>query len=363
MTDLNEKYMSAALREAVKGAGHVSPNPLVGAVIVKKDKIIGKGYHKLYGQAHAEVNAITSCSESPAGSDLYVTLEPCSHHGKTPPCTDMIIKHKFKRVFIGTVDPSPHSAGKGIETLKNAGIDVITGICEEKCRILNSTFFHYLKHGTPLIIIKAAISLDASLATDSGDSKWITNEKSRKFAHKLRNFYDAVLVGKNTVLKDDPELTVRYKGGRNPVRIVAEKDLSLPLNRKIFDGSAALMIITSENISATGETFYNDKGISLVKVSEKAGFLDLEKAFKIIGTKGIRSIMVEGGGTIHNYLLKNRLAHRINLFIAPKLIGSGRKFYYNSGVEKINKCIDLDIISIKDMDRDIYIDAFIRYSD
>jgi len=363
MIDSNEKYMNLALKEAEKGAGHVSPNPLVGAVIVKNDKIIGKGYHKLYGQAHAEVNAIASCSESPTGSDLYVTLEPCSHHGKTPPCTDTIIKNKFKRVFIGTTDPSPHSAGKGIEILKNAGIEVHTGICEEKCRILNAPFFHYLSHGTPLIILKAAVSLDGSPATDSGDSKWITNEKSRKFAHKLRNLYDAVLVGKNTVLKDDPELTARYKGGRNPVRIVAEKDLGLPLDRKIFDGSAASMIITSESISASLETFYNDKGISLVKVSEKSGFLDLEKAFKIIGTKGIRSIMVEGGGTMHNYLLKNKLAHRIILFIAPKLIGSGRKFFFGSGFEKISDCIDLDIISSKNLGGDIYIDASIRYSD
>lgn len=363
MTDLIEKYMSAALREAIKGAGRVSPNPLVGAVIVKKDKIIGKGYHKLYGQAHAEVNAIASCSESPAGSDLYVTLEPCSHHGKTPPCTDMLIKHKFKRVFIGTIDPSPHSAGRGIEILKKGGIDVYTGICEEKCRTLNAPFFHYLKYGTPLIILKAAVSLDGSLSTDSGDSKWITNEKSRKSAHKLRNFYDAVLVGKNTVLKDDPELTARYKNGRNPVRIVAEKDLSLPLDRKIFDGSAASIIITSESISASAETFYKDKGISLVKVTEKAGFLDLEKAFKIIGTKGIRSIMVEGGGTIHNYLLRNRLAQRANLFIAPKLIGSGRKFFFDSGFKNISDCIHLDIISSKHLDGDIYIDAFIRYSD
>ncbi len=363
MTDMNEKYMSAALREAIKGAGRVSPNPLVGALVVKKGNVIGKGYHRLYGQAHAEVNAIASCFENPAGSDLYVNLEPCSHHGKTPPCTDMIIKHKFKRVFIGTVDPSPHSAGKGIEILKKAGIDVFTGICEEKCRVLNAPFFHYLKHGTPLIILKAAVSLDGSLATDSGDSKWITNEKSRKSAHKLRNLYDAVLVGKNTVLKDDLELTARYRHGRNPVRIVAEKDLSLPLDRKIFNNSAASIIITSENISASVETFYNGKGISLVKVSEKAGYLDLEQAFKIIGTKGIRSIMVEGGGTIHNYLLKNRLAQRLNLFIAPKLIGSGKKFFFGSGFEKISDCIDFDIISSKNFDNDIFIDASIRYPD
>jgi diaminohydroxyphosphoribosylaminopyrimidine deaminase / 5-amino-6-(5-phosphoribosylamino)uracil reductase len=285
MTDPNEKYMDIALREAAKGAGNVSPNPLVGAVLVKNGQIIGKGYHRFYGEAHAEVNAVRSCAESPAESDLYVTLEPCSHFGKTPPCTDLIIREKIKRVFIGTVDPSPHATGKGIEILRNAGIEVNTGICEDKCRMINAPFFHYLEHGTPLIILKAAASLDGYLATECGDSKWITNEKSRRYSHKLRNLYDAVLVGKNTVLKDDPELTVRKIRGRNPVRIVTDRDLSLPADRKIFNGSSKTIIITSEKAGKVNETFYKNRGISLVRVAENNGFLDLEKALKSLVKK------------------------------------------------------------------------------
>jgi len=361
MLNYNEKYMILALKEAVKGTGKVSPNPLVGAVIVKNGKVIGKGYHKVFGQAHAEVNAFESCTESPSGSDLFVTLEPCSHFGKTPPCTDRIIKEKIGRVFIGVIDPSAHSAGKGIEILKRSGIKVVTGVCEDKCRLINSPFFHYTQKGTPLIILKAAISLDGSIATDHNDSKWISNEKSRKLAHRLRNIYDAVLVGKNTVLSDDPELTVRNVRGRNPVRIVIDRDLSIPHDRKVFDGLTKTIIITSANTSKIKETFYNDRSISLVKVEEKAGLLDLENAFKIIGKTGITSIMAEGGAAVHNYLLKNRLAARVNLFIAPKLIGSSKKFFSGSGFQTVNEAISLDTVSLKNIDGDLFIDAFVRY--
>jgi diaminohydroxyphosphoribosylaminopyrimidine deaminase/5-amino-6-(5-phosphoribosylamino)uracil reductase len=361
MLNSYEKHMGLALKEAIKGTGKVSPNPLVGAIVVKNGKIIGKGHHKVFGQAHAEVNALDSCTESPAGSDLFVTLEPCSHFGKTPPCTDRIIKEKIARVFIGTIDPSPHSAGKGIVILKKAGIKVLTGICEEKCRLVNSAFFHYVLYRTPLIILKAAVSLDGSIATDENDSKWISNEKSRTLAHRIRNSYDAVLVGKNTVLTDDPELTVRKVKGRNPVRIVIDRDLSLPHNKKVFDGQAKTIVITSASTKKIKETFFNDRGISLVKVGEKDGLLDLEEAFKIIGKTGITSIMAEGGAAVHNYLLKNRLAGRVNIFIAPKLIGSSKRFFFDSGFRSVNDSISLDTIAVKNIDGDLFLDAFVRY--
>ncbi|MFO7810781.1 MAG: bifunctional diaminohydroxyphosphoribosylaminopyrimidine deaminase/5-amino-6-(5-phosphoribosylamino)uracil reductase RibD [Candidatus Delongbacteria bacterium] len=199
MTDLKKKYMRAALREAKKGAGKVSPNPLVGAVVVKDGNIIGKGYHKVFGENHAEINALDSCIRDPQGAEMYVNLEPCSHHGKTPPCVERIIKEKIKKVYIGLKDPSPHSNGKGIKILRKAGIEVETGVCEEESRLLNSVFLYSLKNDIPYIVLKAAISIDGCIATDKDHSKWITCDKSRKKVHRLRNLYDAVLVGKNTV--------------------------------------------------------------------------------------------------------------------------------------------------------------------
>lgn len=353
--------MKAALKQAEKGSGKVSPNPLVGAVIVKNGKIIGKGYHKRYGENHAEVNAIESCTESPVGADMYVTLEPCSHHGKTPPCADRIIAEKIKRVYIGNIDPSPHSSGRGINMLRSNGIEVLTGICEHECTVLNEPFFYTIKNKTPYIILKAASSADGCIATDSNDSKWITNEKSRKLVHRLRNTYDAIMAGKNTVLSDDPQLSVRYLKGRNPVRIIVDEDLSLHSEHKVFDGSAPVIIITSADVEPSKETYYKSRGISLVKVEMANGLLNLQSAFAKIYKTGIRSIMVEGGGEIHSYILKNRLAQRAHIFIAPKLIGSSKTFFSGSGFKKISDSIELDMISLKKLDGDIFIDAYLRY--
>ncbi|MBU4485990.1 MAG: bifunctional diaminohydroxyphosphoribosylaminopyrimidine deaminase/5-amino-6-(5-phosphoribosylamino)uracil reductase RibD [Candidatus Delongbacteria bacterium] len=356
-----EIYMNLALKEAIKGAGKVSPNPLVGAIIVKNGKIIGKGYHKVFGQAHAEVNAFESCIESPAGADMFVTLEPCSHFGKTPPCVDRIISEKIKRVYVGTADPSIQSGRKGVEILKNAGVEIGIGICEEKCRLINSSFFHFTETKTPYIVLKTASSLDGSIATDNNDSKWITNNKSRKFVHRLRNLYDAVLVGKNTVLFDDPELTVRSINGRNPARIIVDRNLSLPLKKKVFDKSAETIVITSKNIEKLQETIYKDNCITLVKVEEKEGLLDIKTAFAKIGETGITSIMVEGGCGIDSYLLKNRLVNRLHIFFAPMLIGSSKKYFSGSGIKSIADCIRLDVISVKRFGDDIFIDAHARY--
>lgn len=353
--------MKSALRQAEKGSGKVSPNPLVGAVIVKNGKIIGKGYHRKFGGNHAEVNAIESCTESPSGSDMYVTLEPCSHHGKTPPCVERIIEEKIKRVYIGNIDPSPHASGRGVNILRSNGIEVFTGICEYECRVTNEPFFYTLENKTPYIVLKVATSIDGCIATVSNDSKWITNEKSRKKVHSLRNTYDAIMVGKNTVLSDDPQLTVRSVKGRNPVRIVVDEFLSLDTKHKVFDRSAQVIIITSTDIEPSKETYYKSRGISLVKAEMTDGLLNLRSAFTQIYKTGIRSIMVEGGGEIHSYILNNRLAQRAHIFIAPKLIGSGRTYFSGSGFNKISDSIELDVISQKKLGVDIFIDAYLRY--
>ncbi|MFA6652871.1 MAG: bifunctional diaminohydroxyphosphoribosylaminopyrimidine deaminase/5-amino-6-(5-phosphoribosylamino)uracil reductase RibD [Candidatus Delongbacteria bacterium] len=362
-TDEKEKYMGLALREALKGAGTASPNPIVGAIIVKNGKIIGKGCHKKFGGPHAEVNAISSCVEDPCGSDMYVTLEPCSHFGKTPPCTDLIIKEKIRRVYIGTTDPSPHSNGRGTEVLRRAGVEVECGVLEKECIGINEPFFHSLRTGMPLIILKAASSLDGSLATDNGDSKWISSEKSRKMVHRLRNFYDAVLVGRNTVEKDDPLLTVRHCRGRNPVRIVTDEHLSLSPDKKIFGNDSGTIIITSKTVTETSETKYKNKGISIIKVDENNGELDLEQAFRTLHSYGIRSILAEGGAAIFSYLINNRLADKIVLFLAPKLIGSSVKFFSGSGIELVSDSVSIEDVKYKRSGVDLLVEGNLRYSD
>ena len=219
---LNEKFMKIAIELAKKGIGNVNPNPLVGAVIVKDGKIIGQGYHERYGEGHAEVNAFKSLDDDPTGATMYVTLEPCFHYGKTPPCADRIIENKISKVIIGMVDPNPLVSGKGIEKLKNAGIEVEVGILEEECRKINEVFIKYITTKKPFVVMKTAMSLDGKIATKTGESKWITSEKSRLQVHILRNKFSGIMVGVNTIIKDNPELTCRVVEGNNPIRIIRQ---------------------------------------------------------------------------------------------------------------------------------------------
>lgn len=225
MVILNQEYMRLAIEIAKKGAGKVNPNPMVGAVIVKDERVIGQGYHKYYGGNHAEVNAFENLSDNPEGATIYVTLEPCSHYGKTPPCVDKIIANKISKVVVGTLDPNPLVEGRGIKALKEAGIEVITGVLEEECKKLNEVFMKYILCKRPFVVLKTAMTLDGKIATESGESKWITSDKSRQEVHKLRNKLSAIMVGVNTVIKDNPELTCRLEGGKNPVRIIVDSKI------------------------------------------------------------------------------------------------------------------------------------------
>ncbi len=362
MKSEKEKYMRTALKEAAKGLGKVSPNPLVGCVIVKNGAVIGKGYHRYFGGPHAEVDAINSCTEDPAGADMFVTLEPCSHYGKTPPCTELIILKDLRRVFVGTIDPSGHSSGRGVKILRDSGIEVITGICEKECREINAPFFHYIETGLPLVTLKIASSLDGSVSTDTFDSKWISSEKSRKYSHKLRGLHDAVLVGRRTVEKDDPLLTVRYCRGINPLRIIADETLSADPEKKIFNCCSKTCIITSEKAAKTSETKYISKGISIIRVSEKNGELDLKQALTELARRGIRSVLAEGGAAVSSYILRNRIADRMVLFLAPKLIGSGMKFFSGSGIKNISDSVTLSEPVYKKSGGDIIISGQLRYS-
>lgn len=323
----DEKYMQRCLELAIKGAGKVSPNPLVGCVIVKNGKVISEGYHKRFGENHAERNAINSALRKGInlkGAELYVNLEPCSHYGKTPPCADLISEHKFKRVIIGVKDPYYKVAGKGIKKLQSAGIMVKAGVLEQECRETNKFFFKHVKTGLPYITIKTAQTIDGKIANNKYESKWISSLESRKLVHKMRAVYDAVLIGKNTVKYDNPELTVRLAKGRNPVRIVIDPLLKTDIKSKIYNANAAdTIVVTSNSASKTLRQKFEKQGIIVLSVKSKNGIIDINEALIKLGILGLNSIIVEGGSSTYSHLIKNNLVDEYTIFVAPKIMGNG----------------------------------------
>lgn len=323
---LQKILMQRCLELAVKGAGYVSPNPMVGCVIVKNGKVIAEGYHKQFGSSHAEVNAVNSAKGiNLKGSTLYVNLEPCSHYGKTPPCTDEIIKNKISEVVIGTKDPNRLVAGKGIKKLKKHGIEVTVGVLEDECRKTNKFYFKYINTGLPYITLKAAQTLDGKIADLNGKSKWISSIESRKLVHELRSTYDAVLVGKNTVEHDNPELTVRHIKGRNPYRIVIDKALALNLNNKLFSDKFTdkTIIIASKEPDEFLSRILEQRNIKVIKAKTKNGLIDIKDAMKKIGRLNISSILIEGGAFTFSEFIRQKSADEILLFTSPKLMGKG----------------------------------------
>jgi diaminohydroxyphosphoribosylaminopyrimidine deaminase / 5-amino-6-(5-phosphoribosylamino)uracil reductase len=330
----NEKYMDRCIELALKGAGNVSPNPMVGCVIVKNGKIVAEGYHKKYGEYHAERNAINSALKKGINlkrAELYVNLEPCAHQGKTPPCADYIIQHKFKRVIIGIKDPYHLVAGKGIRKLKQAGIEVKTGVLEDKCREVNKFFFKFVETGLPYVTIKTAQTLDGKIANTKFHSKWISSPESRRLVHKMRAVYDAVLVGRNTVKYDDPELTVRDVKGRDPFRIAIDPLLDLSLHRKMFSAvkqkgntiDNKTIIFTSNKASKAKINLLTKRGILVVTCAENKNIINVKEVLKKIASLGIASVMVEGGALTYNEFIKNKLVDEFMIFIAPKIMGNG----------------------------------------
>ncbi len=323
----DERYMMRCFELALKGAGHVSPNPLVGCIIIKNGKIVAEGYHKKYGEYHAERNAINSALKNRInlkGAELYVNLEPCAHFGKTPPCSDLIIEHKFSKVVIGVKDPYHEVSGKGIARMKKAGIKVVTRVLEEEAKELNKFFFKYVTTGLPYITIKAAQTLDGKIADVKYISKWISSEESRRTVHKLRSIYDAALVGANTVKHDDPLLNVRSVKGRDPHRIVIDKDLALKQSYDVYkftDGKT--IIITSLNADISKIKLLQKKNIIVMPCKIKNGKIDLVDALKSLAMHNIASIMVEGGAFVYNEFLKAGLVDEMLIFIAPDVMGSG----------------------------------------
>lgn len=318
----HQKYMDLAIELAKKGRGQVNPNPLVGAVIVKDDVIIGSGYHEKYGGLHAERQALAACTQSAAGATLYVTLEPCCHHGKTPPCTAAIIESQISRVVIGSVDPNPLVSGKGIEILRQQGITVITGVREAACQELNTVFFHYIKTKTPYVLMKYAMTLDGKIATYTGKSKWITGAAARAAVHQTRHEMAGIMVGVNTILQDDPQLTCRIEGGRNPSRIICDTHLRTPLTAQV--------VATARKIPTYLATCSRDQnkikrfeimGCKILTVPPAGDHLDLRELMTQLGQEGIDSILLEGGGTLNFSALKSGIVNQLQVYLAPKIFG------------------------------------------
>jgi diaminohydroxyphosphoribosylaminopyrimidine deaminase / 5-amino-6-(5-phosphoribosylamino)uracil reductase len=361
----DEFFMKIALRLARKGRGCVSPNPLVGAVIVKDGRIIGSGYHKRYGDHHAEVNAINNAHEDIAGATLYVTLEPCCHEGKTPPCVGSIVQSKLGRVVIGAVDSNPLVSCRGLNYLQSMGIEVKAGVLEDECRRINETFFHYMETGRPFITIKYAQTLDGRIATATGQSQWISSEQARKFVHKLRAEHDAVLVGAGTVIKDNPELTCRLVRGRNPLRVIVDANLRIPEKSKILKTSdqARTLIATTENADRSLLKKIARAGVEIVTVdADKNGYVDLEKLLKILAHRGISSILAEGGAQIITSILKGDLANRLITVIAPKIIGKGIEAIGDLQIRDLKSAKQLSVETVKRIGPDVMIDSRFKLS-
>ena len=362
---LDEDYIKQALKLARKGLGKTSPNPMVGAVIVKNDRIIGQGYHQRYGGNHAEVNAFQNASESPDGATLYVTLEPCSHYGKTPPCVDAIIQNHIGRVIIGTLDPNPQVNGRGVSILNQHGIETKVGVLEAECRDLNEAHFKFMTTGLPLVTLKFAQTLDGRIATATGDSQWISSEKFRRLAHQLRATHDAVMVGIDTVLADNPQLTVRLVKGRNPTRVVLDSRLRIPLDAEVVKNKevAPTIIATTSHADEKKLSRLREMGIEVLIVKEdEKGEVDLKNLFRSLGKREISSVLVEGGASVITSLLLQNLADKLVVAIAPKIMGKGIEAVGELNIREVSQTLKLSFRKVYKMAEDLVIEARVNPS-
>ncbi|MGM0899546.1 MAG: bifunctional diaminohydroxyphosphoribosylaminopyrimidine deaminase/5-amino-6-(5-phosphoribosylamino)uracil reductase RibD [Bacillota bacterium] len=356
MTD--QEYMKLAIELARSAAGQTSPNPNVGAVVVKNNQIVGMGAHLKAGEPHAEVHAIRMAGEKTKGATIYVTLEPCSHHGKTPPCADLIIASGIERVVVASTDSNPLVAGRGISKLKDAGISVETGVLENEALELNEIFFHFIETGLPYVTLKSASSLDGKTATATGESKWITGEAARHDVHRLRHRHDAILVGVNTVIADDPSLTTRLPGGgKNPVRIILDSTLRTPLSARVVrDGEAPTWLITTSKAEKAKVAEMEAHGVEVVVLTET---LTIPEILKSLAERGITSLFVEGGAEVHGSFLKAGAFQQLISYMAPKLIGgkSAPSVFGGEGLVHIEDAVSLRIKDVTMIGDDIRVIA------
>ena len=337
-SELDREVMSKAVAEAKRG--RTSPNPRVGAAIVRGDEVIALGHHAKAGEAHAEVDAIRNAGGQTEGTTLFVTLEPCNHHGRTGPCSEAILEARIARVVIGCRDPAPHVPG-AIERLKREGVEVEVGLLEDECTALVADFAKHIRTGLPYVTLKAAVTLDGKIATRTGDSKWITSETARTEAHRMRDEADAVLVGVGTVIADDPSLTVRHVPGRDPTRVVLDADLRTPPSSNVVSGAetspAPTLIFHASDADGARREALKKPGVELVSVSRDARGVDLAEVLKVLGERDFVRLLVEGGARVHGTFLDLGLADRAAIFVAPRVVGDAEaiSFAAGSGTESI----------------------------
>ena len=372
------EYMQRAIELAKRGAGFVNPNPMVGCVVVKDNVIISEGYHEYYGGFHAERNALTKkdvCDMSLRDATLYVTLEPCCHHGKTPPCTDIIIEKGIKKVLVGLLDPNPLVAGKGISILRNAGVEVITGIEEDNIKELNKVFLKYIKTKRPYVILKTAMTLDGKIASYTGDSKWITNEKSRELVHKLRSEMMGIVAGIGTVKSDDPMLNCRLASQQTadngqqtlstdsihqPIRIIVDTKASIPMECQIVRTAKEYRTILAVGNcqSVIGDLeMLKSYGVEILSCEEKDGHVDINDLMVNLGAMGIDSLLLEGGSCLNAAFLQANCVDEVNAFIAPKIIGGehSKSPIGGKGIEFMKDAITLKDTEIEKIGNDVLI--------
>ncbi|WP_278849900.1 bifunctional diaminohydroxyphosphoribosylaminopyrimidine deaminase/5-amino-6-(5-phosphoribosylamino)uracil reductase RibD [Megamonas funiformis] len=355
----DEKYMRLAMQLAGNAIGRTSPNPLVGAVIVKDNRVVGCGWHRKAGTPHAEVHALNQAGELAQGADVYVTLEPCAHYGKTPPCAKALVEAKVKNVYGGLLDVNPKVAGKGFKILEDAGIHVEYGFLQDELRKQNEVFFKWIEHKKPFIVLKAAMTLDGKIATATGQSKWITNETSRAYGYKLRDIYDGIMVGINTVIEDNPMLTARVDGGKNPIRIVVDSSLRIDINANVVqDKSAKTIVATTDKADKDKILKLQAQDVDVIVVDkDENDKVDIEKLLDILGQKNICSILVEGGATLSGSFVARKLVDKVYFFIAPKIIGGkeAKTPVAGTGILNLQEALALKDIQIEKLEEDILI--------
>lgn len=355
----DEKYMRLAMQLAGNAIGRTSPNPLVGAVIVKDNRVVGCGWHRKAGTPHAEVHALNQAGELAQGADVYVTLEPCAHYGKTPPCAKALVEAKVKNVYGGLLDVNPKVAGKGFKILEDAGIHVEYGFLQDELRKQNEVFFKWIEHKKPFVVLKAAMTLDGKIATATGQSKWITNETSRAYGYKLRDIYDGIMVGINTVIEDNPMLTARVDGGKNPIRIVVDSSLKIDINANVVqDKSAKTIIATTDKADKDKFLKLQAQDVDVIVVDkDENDKVDIEKLLDILGQQNICSILVEGGATLSGSFVAKKLVDKVYFFIAPKIIGGkeAKTPVAGTGILNLQEALTLKDIQIEKLEEDILI--------
>ena len=362
----DQKYMEMALDLAIKGEGFTSPNPMVGAVVVKGDRVVGDGFHEVVGGPHAEVNAIDAAGKQAAGATLYVTLEPCNHTGRTPPCTSKILDAGISRVVVAMPDPNVNVAGGGLEVLKQHGLEVVCGVCEAQARKLNEAFIAYVTTGRPFVIAKCAATLDGRIATQSGDSKWVTGEAARRFVHRLRHAVDAIMVGINTVRMDDPSLTTRLENGRgkDPVRIILDSHLSISPDARVLqqDSAADTILVAAKTVEQSKKAIIEKDGVRVIEAALKHDRIDMGALMTQLGAMEISSLLIEGGSQVLGSAFRAGIVDKVQFFFAPKILGGddGIPICSGPGAKLMGQSIALKDSVVHRFDDDVLIEGYVE---